>query len=133
MCSSGHSPELARSTHPCSSQRGQGSFSSLLRTAQGPVANKHILTECTVYAGITHHLTCTHTHTHTHTHLWDDCDLRSQVLQPDGGDVNAVNENGPTRRLDDPEQSQSERRFPSTGTTHDTDLRERVVGQHEHL
>lgn len=48
--------------------------------------------------------------------------VRSKVVQTNGGDVHAVDDDGPTSRLDQPEEREGQRGFAGTGPAHDTYL-----------
>lgn len=44
-------------------------------------------------------------------------------MQTNGGDVHAIDDDGPSSRLDQPEEREGQRGFAGTGPAHDTYLR----------
>ena len=55
-------------------------------------------------------------------YLWYDGESAPQVVEPQGRDVHAVDEDPPLCCLDDPEQAVGETGLPCSGSTHDTNL-----------
>ena len=58
----------------------------------------------------------------TKTHLRNNGQLRSEIMQSNLSDVNAVDDDLSGRRLDDSEQAERQRRLPGTSTANDSDL-----------
>lgn len=63
--------------------------------------------------------------THQPSHLGDDGDFEAQAVQANLSNVHPIDDDVATCRLIDPEQTQGERRLPSSCTAHNTNLQDR--------